>query len=122
MNYIDTLRESLNIEPLIPIGGGTFITHHMVFDCETVDRFLEQISTSYRGLHWSVAIMTISNRAIAGVSIFATHHLQQTNALNFPYIKNLDKTAKGGEMVSFARFAEDFWRCNSKRGISCATH
>jgi hypothetical protein len=62
--YCETLKKSLNIEPLIPFGGGTFITHHMVFDCETVDRFLVQLSTSYRGLHWSVAIMTISNTAL----------------------------------------------------------
>ena len=59
----------------------------MVFDCETVDRFLEQISTSYRGLHWSVAIMTISNRALrwSEYLCYASFAIKQ-NALNFrPY-------------------------------------
>ena len=46
LNYIaKSLKESLN-RTINPTGGGTFITHHMVFDCETVDRFLVQLSTS----------------------------------------------------------------------------
>ena len=40
--YCKTLRDTVNIAPVNPEGGGTFVTHHMVFDCRILDQFLKK--------------------------------------------------------------------------------
>ena len=62
--YCKTLRDTVNIAPVNPEGGGTFVTHHMVFDCRFLDQFLKRISNNCEGLPWPVAIIKVSNSAL----------------------------------------------------------
>ncbi len=59
--YCDTLKCTLDIDPAIPEAGGTFVTHHMVFNREILNKFLDTISHNCKNLQWPIAIMQISN-------------------------------------------------------------
>lgn len=102
--YSKSLRSTLNIDPVIPEGGGTFITHHMVFDSNILNKFFKSISDNCGGLPWPFAIIKISNSALRWSEYlsYASFAINE-NQLNFhPY----QKFGEGGIRIRGGKFGQ----------------
>eukprot|EP00943_MAST-04B_sp_MAST-4B-sp1_P006813 g6813.t1 len=102
--YCETLKRTIDVEPAVPEGGGTFVTHHMVFDCKTVHKFLQRISNNCNDLPWPIAIVKVSTSALRWSEYLCyASFASNEKKLNFhPY----DKFGKDGIRIRDGKFGE----------------